>query len=113
MLRLSFSSVPHFLTMAKSTIDTTSLESAELLSGPHTLFHASFTVAFLVPPPELSATVLLRATYVGENQALGKKHPQSPPLHLHFDQAESFIVVKGVSWFFCMRAEAGLTAMCV
>jgi mannose-6-phosphate isomerase-like protein (cupin superfamily) len=81
--------------MAKSTIDTQALESAEVLSGPHTLFHASFTVAFLVPPPELSATVLLRATYVGEKQALGKKHPQSPPLHLHFDQSESFLVVQG------------------
>ncbi|KAF1851690.1 uncharacterized protein K460DRAFT_39443 [Cucurbitaria berberidis CBS 394.84] len=37
----------------------------------------------------------MRATYTGASQKLGKSHPQSPPLHLHFDQFESFYVGAG------------------
>jgi hypothetical protein len=43
--------------------------------------------------------VLIRATYVDPTisaiNKTGTKHPQSPPLHIHFDQWESFLVTKG------------------
>lgn len=37
----------------------------------------------------------MRTTYLGAAQRQGKSHPQSPPLHLHFDQSESFYVRQG------------------
>lgn len=37
----------------------------------------------------------MRTTYTGPLQAQGKSHGQSPPLHLHFDQCETFYVQKG------------------
>jgi hypothetical protein len=37
----------------------------------------------------------MRTTYIGPSQAQGKSHPQSPPLHLHFNQSESFYVKSG------------------
>jgi hypothetical protein len=41
----------------------------------------------------------MRATYINPHTnpltALERKYPQSPPLHLHFDQAESFVVATG------------------
>lgn len=39
----------------------------------------------------------MRATYVKDHPLCkqGKKHPQSPPLHLHFDQSESFMCLRG------------------
>jgi hypothetical protein len=40
-------------------------------------------------------SVLMRTTYLGATQSKGKAHPQSPPLHLHFNQAESFYVKSG------------------
>jgi hypothetical protein len=44
-------------------------------------------------------SVLMRCTYVSpaENplNTKGRAHPQSPPLHLHFDQSESFLVAQG------------------
>ncbi|KAL3466927.1 hypothetical protein BJX64DRAFT_274272 [Aspergillus heterothallicus] len=67
------------------------------LGGPHTMFDGSFIIEFLQPPAELDASVLLRATYRGGHEAtkLGKQHPQSPPLHIHFYQFESFLVEQG------------------
>ncbi|KAL4876820.1 hypothetical protein BJY04DRAFT_199300 [Aspergillus karnatakaensis] len=67
------------------------------LGGPHKLFDGSFILEFLQPGPELDASVLMRATYVGghEHTKQGKKHPQAPPLHLHFSQSESFIIEAG------------------
>ncbi|CEL11557.1 hypothetical protein ASPCAL14658 [Aspergillus calidoustus] len=67
------------------------------LGGPHRLFDDSFIIEFLQPAVELDATVLMRATYVGDHPSmqLGKKHPQVPPMHLHFMQSESFIVETG------------------
>ncbi|KAL4966689.1 uncharacterized protein BDV14DRAFT_198811 [Aspergillus stella-maris] len=67
------------------------------LGGPHVLFDGSFVLEFLQPLPELDASVLMRATYVGghESLKLGKQHPQAPPLHIHFAQWESFIIEKG------------------
>jgi hypothetical protein len=38
----------------------------------------------------------MRTTYVAPSHTLGKSHPQSPPLHLHFSQKESFYVKRGV-----------------
>jgi hypothetical protein len=38
----------------------------------------------------------MRTTYAGSAQLEGKSHPQSPPLHLHFNQAESFYVKTGI-----------------
>ncbi|UKZ52876.1 hypothetical protein TrVGV298_006663 [Trichoderma virens] len=68
-----------------------------LLGRPHSLFDNSFVIEFLQPPPELDASVLFRATYKGGHEAtkLGKQHPQSPPLHIHFTQFESFFVEEG------------------
>ena len=39
----------------------------------------------------------MRAIYIASSplSKLGKKHPQSPPLHLHFDQSESFLIAQG------------------
>lgn len=37
----------------------------------------------------------MRARYTGPSQTQGKSHPQSPPLHLHFDQSETFYVAAG------------------
>ncbi|KAL2865872.1 uncharacterized protein BJX67DRAFT_357560 [Aspergillus lucknowensis] len=67
------------------------------LGGPHVLFEGSFILEFLQPAPELNASVLMRATYKGGHELvkLGKKHPQAPPLHVHFVQSESFIVEAG------------------
>lgn len=38
----------------------------------------------------------MRTTYTGSAQLKGKSHSQSPPLHLHFDQSESFYVKTGI-----------------
>ncbi|KAL3456253.1 hypothetical protein BJX64DRAFT_271011 [Aspergillus heterothallicus] len=67
------------------------------LGGPHVLFDGSFVIEFLQPSPELDASVLMRATYKGGHEftKLGKKHPQAPPLHIHFSQIESFLVEAG------------------
>jgi hypothetical protein len=48
------------------------------LGGPHTLFDGSFILEFLQPGPDLDASVLMRATYVGGHEATkrGKAHPQ-------------------------------------
>lgn len=61
------------------------------------LFDGSFILEFLQPAPELNASFLMRATYKGghEFMKLGKNHPQAPPLHIHFAQSESFLVVAG------------------
>ncbi|KAF2810503.1 uncharacterized protein BDZ99DRAFT_463077 [Mytilinidion resinicola] len=67
------------------------------LAGPFSLFNNSFIVEFLKPHPSRNATVLMRATYPHAHPSTktGKAHPQSPPLHLHFDQSESFRVLSG------------------
>lgn len=67
------------------------------LAGPFYLFDSSFIVEFLTPHPSRNATVLMRATYVHTHPHCkkGKAHPQSPPLHLHFDQSETFTVLSG------------------
>jgi hypothetical protein len=67
------------------------------LGGPHVLFDGSFILEFLQPAPELNASVLMRATYKGGHELvkLGKKHPQAPPLHIHYAQSESFLVEAG------------------
>ncbi|KAL4907072.1 hypothetical protein BDW74DRAFT_150181 [Aspergillus multicolor] len=67
------------------------------LGGPHVLFDGSFILEFLQPAPELDASFLFRATYVGGHELIkrGKDHPQAPPLHVHFLQSESFIVEAG------------------
>lgn len=69
----------------------------QLIDGPHTLFDGSFILEFLKPHPHRKASALMRTTFKASNPVTktGKKHPQSPPLHLHFDQVESFEVIKG------------------
>jgi hypothetical protein len=37
----------------------------------------------------------MRTTYMGAAKTKGKAHPQSPPLHLHFNQEGSFYVKSG------------------
>jgi hypothetical protein len=48
------------------------------LGRPHMLFDGSFINEFLQPGPELDASVLMRATYVGGHELAerGKDHPQ-------------------------------------
>ncbi|KAF2116528.1 hypothetical protein BDV96DRAFT_28095 [Lophiotrema nucula] len=73
------------------------LETAKIIAGPFSLYSNSFEVEFLEPPPTLHATVLMKATYIyGPKSLLGKSHGQSPPLHLHFAQSESFFVSSGL-----------------
>jgi hypothetical protein len=80
--------------MAKVTAQQ--LASSKRLSGPFSLFENSFIAEFLEPSADLNATVLIKATYVASDICKkGNKHPQTPPLHLHFDQSESFLVEKG------------------
>ncbi|KAF3046092.1 hypothetical protein E8E12_011010 [Didymella heteroderae] len=83
--------------MATLSPDTiTDIKTAKTISGPHSLYNDSFTLEFLEPPPALDATVLMRSTYLAPSNKLGKSHPQAPPLHLHFLQAETFFVTKGI-----------------
>lgn len=51
---------------------------ASPLGGPHALFDGSLIIEFLQPAPELDASFLFRATYVGGHELIkaGKKHPQ-------------------------------------
>ncbi|CAG5158154.1 uncharacterized protein ALTATR162_LOCUS5011 [Alternaria atra] len=78
-----------------ATTNLEAVETAKTISGPHTLFNSSFIIEFLEPPPTLNATVLMRTIYLTPANSKGKHHPQSPPLHLHFDQSETFYVAKG------------------
>ncbi|KAK4938608.1 hypothetical protein LTR10_020959 [Elasticomyces elasticus] len=68
-----------------------------VIGGPISLFDGSFILEFLKPKPSRHATVLMRATYKHDHplSKKAKKHPQSPPLHLHFQQAETFAVLQG------------------
>ncbi|OCK73577.1 hypothetical protein K432DRAFT_438272 [Lepidopterella palustris CBS 459.81] len=68
-----------------------------VIAGPFHLYEGSFVIEFLRPHPSRQATVLMRATYLHDHPLCktGKAHPQSPPLHLHFDQSESFQVLSG------------------
>jgi hypothetical protein len=79
---------------SRSTISA--IENAPRISGPYTLFSSTFVLEFLSPPPSLSATVLMRCTYLLSSMKAGKSHSQAPPLHLHFDQSETFLVTKGI-----------------
>ncbi|KAF2190441.1 hypothetical protein K469DRAFT_623534 [Zopfia rhizophila CBS 207.26] len=71
--------------------------NTKVIAGPIHMYDGSFIVEFLEPPPELHATVLMRSTYKYDHplNQKGKSHPQSPPLHIHFDQSETFCVVSG------------------
>ncbi|KIW22989.1 uncharacterized protein PV07_11225 [Cladophialophora immunda] len=68
-----------------------------VIAGPYTLYSGSFILEFLQPRPSRNASVLMRATYKHDHPLCrkGKAHPQSPPLHLHFQQSESFAVLAG------------------
>ncbi|KFY49255.1 hypothetical protein V495_00636 [Pseudogymnoascus sp. VKM F-4514 (FW-929)] len=61
------------------------------------LYEGSFILEFLEPHPSRDATVLIRATYKHDHPLCkqGKGHPQAPPLHLHFNQSETFQVLQG------------------
>ncbi|PVI04006.1 hypothetical protein DM02DRAFT_586797 [Periconia macrospinosa] len=78
---------------------TKELEACKRISGPFSQFEESVVFEYLEPPASLNATVLIRATYANPDvhaiNKTGKKHPQSPPLHIHFDQWESFLVARG------------------
>ncbi|KAF1978199.1 hypothetical protein BU23DRAFT_550272 [Bimuria novae-zelandiae CBS 107.79] len=82
---------------AEPTIEK--LAAAKRISGPFSQFEDSVIFEYLEPPASLNATVLIRATYVNpavkQMNKSERKHPQSPPLHLHFDQWESFAVASG------------------
>ncbi|KAI9739841.1 MAG: hypothetical protein M1818_004897 [Claussenomyces sp. TS43310] len=68
-----------------------------VISGPFSLYEGSFILEFLKPDPSRNASVLMRCTYKHDHHLCrkGKGHPQSPPLHLHFNQSESFTVLSG------------------
>lgn len=68
-----------------------------VIAGPIYMYDKSFVIEFLQPHPSRDATVLMRATYIHTHPLCktGKAHPQSPPLHIHFDQSETFQVLSG------------------
>ncbi|KIW17101.1 hypothetical protein PV08_04292 [Exophiala spinifera] len=72
-------------------------EPEPVIAGPYALFDGSFILEFLKPKPSRDASVLMRATYKHDHPMckLGKGHGQSPPLHIHFKQFESFSVLSG------------------
>ncbi|KAM0814230.1 putative Cupin type-1 domain-containing protein [Seiridium cardinale] len=73
------------------------LPSEKTVSGPFVLFNGSFEIEFLQPDPQRNASTLFKATYKHGHvlNQKGKSHPQSPPLHIHFTQTESFTVLSG------------------
>ncbi|GAM41091.1 hypothetical protein TCE0_041f13952 [Talaromyces pinophilus] len=68
-----------------------------VIGGPYSLFEGSFILEFLKPDPSRDATVMMRATYKHDHPLCkkGAAHPQTPPLHLHFSQSETFEVLQG------------------
>ncbi|PMD30399.1 hypothetical protein L207DRAFT_592524 [Hyaloscypha variabilis F] len=68
-----------------------------VISGPFTLNGGSLILEFLQPHRSRNATVLIRATFKHEHPLCknGADYPQRPPLHLHFNQSESFEVLQG------------------
>ena len=81
------------------------------IGGPHVLFDGSFIIEFLQPPEGLDASVLMKSTYVGGHAhlELGKKHPQAPPLHIHFRFALTFPISQDCdSADFCSQSESFL-----
>ncbi|KAL6249010.1 hypothetical protein RBB50_004073 [Rhinocladiella similis] len=72
-------------------------DSEPVIAGPYALYDGSFILEFLKPKPSRNASVLMRATYKHDHPMckLGRGHSQSPPLHIHFRQYESFSVLSG------------------
>ncbi|CAK4031705.1 Hypothetical predicted protein [Lecanosticta acicola] len=70
----------------------------KVIKGPFHFFDGSFIVEFLEMEEDADCSTLLRATYKANRPLLrkGKQHPQAPPLHLHFDQIETFKILQGV-----------------
>ncbi|KAK3669206.1 hypothetical protein LTR78_010903 [Recurvomyces mirabilis] len=77
-----------------------------VVCGPLVLFHRSLIVEFLEPDDTTpNSTVVIKVTFKGQhaNTKLGKAHPaasldlpwRAPPLHLHFEQSESFVMLSG------------------
>lgn len=73
------------------------LPEETVLAGPFYHFHNSFEITYFNPHPNRNASVLMRSRYISSHPdtQLGKKHAQTPPLHIHFSQAESFVVLQG------------------
>ncbi|KAH8600766.1 hypothetical protein B0O99DRAFT_589656 [Bisporella sp. PMI_857] len=67
------------------------------IGGPYVLYNGSFSIEFFKPDPRRNASVLLKAIYKYDHPLCknGKGHPQSPPLHIHFTQSETFVVLSG------------------
>ncbi|KAK5456385.1 hypothetical protein LTR20_009326 [Exophiala xenobiotica] len=85
---------------SSSSTTTSSYEDDQeepVIAGPYSLFDGSFILEFLKPRPSRNASVLMRATYKHDHPLCkrGKSHAQSPPLHIHFQQSETFSVVRG------------------
>nr|POE54405.1 hypothetical protein CFP56_41344 [Quercus suber] len=70
-----------------------------VIRGPFSLFDDSFFVEFLEVPKSLDATCLLRVTIKARHPLVSetntKRHPQTPPLHIHFAQTETFQILQG------------------
>lgn len=75
-----------------------------VLRGPIAFFDNSFIVEILEMEPSLQnhCSLLLRATYKTSSHPLfhpsaspSKTYPQIPPLHLHFNQIETFKILSG------------------
>ncbi|EME44794.1 hypothetical protein DOTSEDRAFT_24778 [Dothistroma septosporum NZE10] len=71
-------------------------KTQKVIAGPYTLFDGSIKAEYL-QDDDLDATFLIRMTITGGHALIDKRksHPISPPLHLHFDQAETFKVLQG------------------
>ncbi|KAK5119002.1 hypothetical protein LTR62_000213 [Meristemomyces frigidus] len=77
---------------------TAAVGESKVISGPFLLFNRSLVVEFLEPKTTTPvSSVVIKVTFKGDhaNTKLGKRHPAAPPLHLHFEQSESFVVLSG------------------
>lgn len=73
------------------------LPSEVQIAGPISYFNDSFIVEYFKPDPARDASALMKARYVANHPEvrLGKKYAQTPPLHMHFSQAETFVILQG------------------
>ncbi|SMR61156.1 unnamed protein product [Zymoseptoria tritici ST99CH_1E4] len=72
----------------------------KVIWGPNKFFDGSMIVEIL-DHEDLDVGLLMRARFPAGHPLLkmGKDYPQAPPLHLHFDQTESFKVLQGAYGF--------------
>lgn len=73
------------------------LPSETSIAGPFSLYNNSFIIEYFNPDPVRNASALMKGRYVANHPEVrqGKKYAQTPPLHLHFSQIETFVILQG------------------